>query len=174
MNDQEIESVQIEGFQEDCAKTTQMHLCSVTEGVSAEDKVWYQAGLRFSCTECGACCTGSPGYVWVTDEEIESMADFLDMDPILFQRRFVRIAYGRKALVEMKKNFDCVFLKDKRCSIYPVRPKQCRTFPWWQHNLSTPESWKEAAKYCEGIQVDASGDDSALVSFEEIQRKLNS
>src|SRR5438105_3224904 len=26
---------------------------------------WYQDGLRFSCTRCGHCCTGEPGFVWV-------------------------------------------------------------------------------------------------------------
>lgn len=128
------------------------------------DEVWYKEGLRFSCTGCGACCTGSPGYVWVTDEEIQEMADFLGIDPHLFGRRYIRLVYGRKALVEMKKTFDCVFLKDKQCSLYTARPKQCRTFPWWQQNLTTLESWKEAAKFCEGIS-----EETPLVSLDEIK-----
>ena len=37
---------------------------------------WYQDGLRFKCTRCGACCTGPPGYVWVTDKEIAAIAEF--------------------------------------------------------------------------------------------------
>lgn len=39
-----------------------------------EEKVstrWYRAGLCFSCTGCGGCCTGpGEGYVWVTRPEI--------------------------------------------------------------------------------------------------------
>ena len=35
---------------------------------------WYQDGLHFSCTRCGHCCTGEPGYVWVTDEELAAIA----------------------------------------------------------------------------------------------------
>ena len=37
---------------------------------------WYQDGLAFSCTRCGACCTGAPGYVWVSPEEIGRLAEF--------------------------------------------------------------------------------------------------
>ncbi|HEV8050891.1 MAG TPA: YkgJ family cysteine cluster protein, partial [Parachlamydiaceae bacterium] len=73
----------------------------------------------------------------------------------------------RYALVE-KKNYDCIFLKDKKCSVYPVRPTQCRTFPWWMQNLATPEDWKEAAKFCEGIS-----DDAPLVSIDIIESQLN-
>ena len=34
---------------------------------------WYADGLRFECTQCGDCCSGEPGYVWVDEDEIESM-----------------------------------------------------------------------------------------------------
>ena len=40
------------------------------------DSPWYRDGLAFSCTRCGACCTGGPGYVWVSPEEIEELARF--------------------------------------------------------------------------------------------------
>ena len=131
------------------------------------DKPWYSEGLRFKCTECGQCCTGAPGYAWVTDEEIKAIADYLKMSVKDFGKRYLRFARGRYALVE-KKNFDCVFLKDKKCSVYPVRPTQCRTFPWWMQNLSSPEEWKEAAKYCEGISENA-----PIVPLETIEAQLN-
>ena len=37
---------------------------------------WFKDGLRFECTQCGDCCTGSPGYVWVNDEEISALAEY--------------------------------------------------------------------------------------------------
>ncbi|RMD61622.1 MAG: YkgJ family cysteine cluster protein, partial [Planctomycetota bacterium] len=40
---------------------------------------WYSAGLRFECTQCGACCTGSPGYVAFTEEEARGMASRLGL-----------------------------------------------------------------------------------------------
>ncbi|MCA9080037.1 MAG: YkgJ family cysteine cluster protein, partial [Planctomycetaceae bacterium] len=39
---------------------------------------WYHAGLPFSCTQCGDCCTGSPGFVWVTEDDIRAIAEHLD------------------------------------------------------------------------------------------------
>ena len=35
---------------------------------------WYQQGLKFHCLGCGDCCTGEPGYVWVTKAEIAALA----------------------------------------------------------------------------------------------------
>ena len=36
--------------------------------------LWYRDGLRFECTQCGKCCTGAPGYVWVDDDEVEALS----------------------------------------------------------------------------------------------------
>ena len=38
---------------------------------------WYKDGLQFTCTQCGDCCTGAPGVVWVTDDELREIADYL-------------------------------------------------------------------------------------------------
>lgn len=117
---------------------------------------WYKDGLRFKCTECGKCCSGPSGNVWVSEEEMIAIADFLHISLDHFKRKYVRLREKRYALVEMKsQNYDCVFLKDKKCSIYPVRPTQCRTYPWWQENLNSEESWKLAAESCEGINEEA-------------------
>lgn len=127
---------------------------------------WYAQGLRFKCTECGKCCTGGPGYAWVNDQEIQKMADYLKISLKDFGRKYLRFVNGRYALIE-KRNYDCIFLKDKRCTIYPVRPQQCRTFPWWAQNLSSPEAWREAAQDCEGISEEA-----PVVPYETIYSQL--
>ena len=115
------------------------------------------------------CCTGKPGYVWVTEEEIQKIAAFLNISVEKMMKTYVRQKENRYALIERKSmNYDCCFLKDKKCQVYPVRPKQCRTFPWWIQNLKTRESWITAARECEGIRNDA-----PLVPFGEIQENLN-
>jgi uncharacterized protein len=130
-----------------------------------ESAPWYKNGLRFKCTGCGKCCTGSPGYVWVTVEEIASMAAFLGISINEFKRKYIRQRDHRYALIEMKlRNYDCVFLRDRKCLVYPVRPKQCRTFPWWKENLSSQESWEIASRMCEGIN-----DQASLTPFNTIQ-----
>lgn len=132
-----------------------------------QDPPWYHNGLSFKCTECGKCCTGSPGYVWLTEQEMYDIADYLKMSPEQFFQTSIRKAGGRYSLKEHTKTYDCLFLKDKKCRIYPVRPKQCRTFPWWPENLSSKNSWEETATVCEGIQEDAE-----LVSLEEIESQM--
>jgi uncharacterized protein len=117
-----------------------------------DDQCWYKNGLRFTCTGCGRCCSGAPGYVWVTSEEISAMAQHLSLSPELFVQRYIRQVGDRLALIELpNRNYDCIFLKNQKCMIYDYRPRQCRTFPWWKENLTSPESWEEAALYCEGI-----------------------
>ncbi|MEI8190170.1 MAG: hypothetical protein WCI75_10690, partial [candidate division NC10 bacterium] len=37
------------------------------------------------------------------------------------------------------------------CTIHPVRPVQCRTWPFWKSNVASPESWSLAAADCPGI-----------------------
>lgn len=132
-----------------------------------ESLPWYAEGLRFKCTECGKCCTGSPGYAWVNDQEIISIANFLKISVEQFSKSYLRYVEGRYALLEKPVNYDCIFLKDKKCQIYSVRPTQCRTYPWWMQNLESLEDWKEAAAFCEGISSDA-----PLVSFDIIQEQL--
>ena len=41
----------------------------------ANSQRWYKDGLQFECTGCGDCCTGEPGYVWVSEQEIQNLAD---------------------------------------------------------------------------------------------------
>ena len=129
---------------------------------------WYKDGLRFKCTGCGECCTGSPGYVWVSPSEAEAIAEFLKISLEEFLKKYTRRIGNRLSLKELPKNYDCVFLKGKRCEIYSVRPKQCRTFPWWSENLKTPDHWQATAARCEGIDHP----DAPLVSVDEIQKHL--
>lgn len=134
-----------------------------------KDEPWFKHGLNFKCTECGQCCTGSPGYVWVGDDEIKLMAEHLKISVSEFARRYLRRVGNRWSLIELaKQNFDCIFLKDKKCQIYSVRPKQCRTFPWWPHHLQSKEAWMAAAEYCEGIRQEA-----PVVPLETIETQLN-
>lgn len=129
---------------------------------------WYAEGLNFECTGCGQCCTGAPGYVWVTETEILLLAEHLNLSLEDFTKRYIRQIGERFSLTENLKTYDCVFLKDKKCQVYSLRPKQCRTFPWWPQNLKSRADWEEAAKHCEGIRMD-----KPLVSVDTIQQQLS-
>jgi Fe-S-cluster containining protein len=124
---------------------------------------WYADGLRFRCTQCGDCCTGAEGYVWVNQQEVEELAEAVGMKPETFERRFVKRVGIRRSLKE-RANGDCVLLdkETRRCTAYEVRPRQCRTWPFWNSNLRSREAWDEAAEACPGCNK------GSLVPLEQI------
>ena len=130
---------------------------------------WYKKGLSFGCTSCGQCCTGAPGYVWLEDSDIQRLSNHLQLPTKEFLKRYTRLVRGRYSLTEKKPNYDCVFLKEMKCSVYDGRPSQCRKFPWWPQNLTSQKAWDEAARHCEGINAP----DSKLFSKEEIEKLLD-
>ncbi len=130
---------------------------------------WYVAGLHFECMQCGACCAGpSKGYIWVTRPEIKLIADFLKMTTAELRRKFLKRVGLRTSIIEQRSTRNCIFLKDeagkKTCMIYPVRPNQCRNWPFWPSNLKNPEIWNETAKKCPGINR------GKLYNCEEIEK----
>lgn len=134
-----------------------------------DEPVWYKEGLPFQCTGCGKCCTGFPGFVWVSDEEIEAMSQHLKLSVEEFTKQYLWLYEGRLSLKESDKDYDCIFLKDKKiCTIYPVRPKQCRTYPFWPKNLENPEAWKAVSTECEGVRSHF-----PIVDLAAIQAKLS-
>lgn len=133
----------------------------------ADDETpWYQGGLAFACTQCGKCCTGAPGYVWVTDDEVAALAAFRKEPVDEFTALYTRKARGRRTLKE-KANGDCVFYdRDKGCTVYPVRPPQCRTWPFWESNVETPADWEHTKAVCPGSGT------GELIPAEEITRRV--
>ena len=115
------------------------------------DAPWYQDGLKFTCSGCGDCCSGSPGYVWVSPEEIETMAKAIGHSVDDFEDIYVRKIGIRKTLKELP-NYDCVFLDDqtRKCQLYDARPTQCKTWPFWDSNLRTREDWERTCQECPG------------------------
>ncbi len=107
-----------------------------------------------ACEACGGhCCTGETGYIWTKYEEIDAIASFLQLSIEEFATRYLRKVKHRYSLIEKQlssDNFACIFFDEskKRCSIYPVRPLQCRTFPFWEQFKNNED---EVRKECPGI-----------------------
>lgn len=116
------------------------------------EKPWYHKGLKFECTQCGDCCTGAPGFVWVNQEEINAIATLIGVELDEFERKYVRRVGIRRSLVEFPDDGSCVFFDTKlrKCTVYDARPRQCRTWPFWDSNLDTPEDWQHTCDVCPG------------------------
>lgn len=112
---------------------------------------WYEDGLRFECTGCGDCCSGEPGYVWLNKAEIREMAEIRGQTPEEFEDESVINVGVRKSLREHG-NGDCVLLdaKTRKCTVYAARPRQCRTWPFWDSTIKSPEAWAETCAACPG------------------------
>jgi len=127
---------------------------------------WYQNGLRFTCTQCGHCCTGEPGFVWVDDVEIAAIAELLG-EPFAEVNALYTHWTERGRTLREKSNGDCVFYDKKiGCTVYAARPPQCRTWPFWESNVATPEHWEHTCEICPG-----SGQ-GELIPVEEITKRL--
>lgn len=118
---------------------------------SSNNAPWFQDGLRFKCTACGDCCTGAPGYVWVNQQEIDGLAERLAMGVDSFEAKFVRKIGVRRSLIELEGG-DCIFFdnQSRKCTVYENRPRQCRTWPFWNSNLKSPKTWEETCEVCPG------------------------
>jgi Fe-S-cluster containining protein len=117
----------------------------------SDDLPWYRDGLQFECTQCGDCCSGSPGYVWVTNDEIAAIASLLGQEVEAFEDQYVRRVGARKSLKEFP-NGDCFLLDSvtRKCTVYGARPRQCKTWPFWESNLKTPADWAHTCQVCPG------------------------
>lgn len=128
---------------------------------------WFSEGLRFKCTGCGKCCTGSPGYVYLSQPDLDRFSTYFGITQEEFTKKYARFIDGQYALLDEADSDACLFLKDKRCSVYDARPTQCRTFPWWVYHLREARDWEEAGKRCEGINHP----DAPLISSLHIQEQ---
>jgi Fe-S-cluster containining protein len=111
----------------------------------------YLENTRFQCLEnCINCCNMSCGYVLLTSAECKAAAIFLETDTANFITWFTRTIDDHICL---KDGIDelCIFLVDNLCMIYPVRPAQCRTYPFWPENIRTAADWEYTKTICPGI-----------------------
>ncbi len=114
---------------------------------------FYAHGLQFECLKCGACCTGAPGFVYLSKGDIVSIAEFLKKDKRTIIQQYTRLVYifgERRLSLTERANYDCVFW-NRMCTIYEARPYQCRSFPFWKRHLISSREWARVGERCPGI-----------------------
>ena len=117
-----------------------------------QKRFFFEDGLQFGCVQCGRCCTGEPGAIYVTDREIDEISSYLGMPRKDFVRCSLKKIGGRYSIRDVRNaNWSCLFFSEGKCVVYPVRPVQCRTWPFWTENLRSRSSWAQTSKDCPGI-----------------------
>jgi hypothetical protein len=119
----------------------------------APPEPWYAEGLAFQCTACGKCCRNHGegfAYVFSTRAERQALAGRLGVSLAEFERQWCERIDGQ---LSFKSRGDaCTFLDGRgRCTVYDLRPRQCRTFPFWPELLVDRDTWeRDVASFCPG------------------------
>ncbi len=105
----------------------------------------------FKCRQCGDCCKGYGG-TFLTEKEIEKIAAYVHTDPKTFVENYCQIS-GEKTVLAQAENMYCIFW-DGLCTIHPVKPHMCRTWPFIESVLIDIKNWFIMASLCPGIRTD--------------------
>ncbi len=107
-----------------------------------------------ACETCpGHCCCGESGKVWVHHVEMSRISAFLQIHLIDFMERYLDRSGNRFSCKERVADdgLECIFFQgaERKCSIYPVRPDGCRTYPFWDHFKTCSD---QVVRECPGVQ----------------------
>jgi Fe-S-cluster containining protein len=88
--------------------------------------------------------------VYITEDDVRRAAAFLTLAVDDFEAKYV---VRTKHTLRLRKptGAQCYFLSEAGCSIHPVKPVQCRLFPFWPELVENRKDWNETAKECPGI-----------------------
>jgi Fe-S-cluster containining protein len=91
--------------------------------------------------------------VSLNGREEENIRDYLEISKKWFRQRYLIKREGIYFGIKLEKNGRCPFLNSKGlCRIYPVRPTQCQTYPYWPELVNSRGAWLAEKKRCEGIE----------------------
>ena len=76
----------------------------------------------------------------------------LDLADDEFRAIYTHTLRGGALSLREKSNMECVLYDRVRgCTVYAQRPRQCRTWPFWNSVVHSEETWREEAADCPGM-----------------------
>jgi uncharacterized protein len=106
--------------------------------------------MRFECQAgCTECCRRK-GFVYLAEEDVRRIAAFLGIAIDEFERSCLYRTKHQRRLRTLR-GTSCRFLEPGGCSIHPVKPAQCRIFPFWPELVEDKREWLKTAAWCPGI-----------------------
>jgi Fe-S-cluster containining protein len=110
-----------------------------------------EAALRFECQPgCIRCCD-THGFVYLTEQDLLRMAAYVGLTPAEFEARYV---FRTRHLLRLRKprQKQCPFLSGRGCNVHPVKPVQCRVYPFWPEYVENRDIWEYEGRHkCPGI-----------------------
>ena len=133
---------------------------------------WWAEGVPFTCQpDCGRCCDEPGGIVYLSQNDVKRISEHAGLTAQEFLRKDCTTTLdGRYILRSNQSDGICIYLDEKKqCTIYEVRPQQCKAFPWWAENLRSKRSWNKVTSSCPGLTAE----DAIVISGEEIRLHVN-
>ena len=123
--------------------------------MASPKELFYKNGLAFQCQRCSACCRHEPGFVFLSQVDLDALCKETKLE----EDEFIAV-YGRWVpwegeleilSLKEKANNDCIFWGDEGCAEYASRPYQCSSYPFWGSILRDKKTWEDCARDCPGI-----------------------
>lgn len=111
---------------------------------------------RFVCTRCSICCRHEPGYVFLSMQDISAIARCLQISNKAVVDEYcvvVNLGFADRLSLRETPDHDCIMWSDGGCRIHTHRPVQCRTYPFWESNVTDDEAWARVVRECPGADV---------------------
>jgi uncharacterized protein len=88
-------------------------------------RLYEEVSAQIDCTACGNCCVALR--IEMNDADVQGMAEGLSMTPEEFREQYIqKDEEGHDGLCGQP----CVFLRDRKCTVYAHRPEPCRSYPF--------------------------------------------
>jgi hypothetical protein len=93
----------------------------------AVEKAYGEVSRKVDCTDCANCCRKLNPTVTMADAK--RLARHLGLTLMAFTTRYLSTLVQNKKQVLIFQKRPCPFLKKNHCSVYEVRPCDCRSYP---------------------------------------------
>ncbi len=96
------------------------------------------------------------GLVYMHAQEERRIAAHLGLTVAVFRKKFDATWQEESECwaIEAKDGRGCPLLtSDRRCSVHPVKPSQCGSWPFWPEMLDDRRVWDEAKSFCKGLDA---------------------
>ena len=107
---------------------------------------------NFVCQHTGNCCI-SPGYVYVSANDIEAMATELQIPISQFIEHFVIQKNGWSLIASPTFRTRCFLNESNQCQVYATRPSACRTYPDWDDIWANNTTVLKESRQCQGLAL---------------------
>jgi len=114
----------------------------------------YPRDVHFRCLKCASCCGDTKAHVrhiLLLKLEAERIAEVTSKTIEEFARKAEGHAPYAYEMRKTKEEEKCVFLENKRCTIYPLRPLICRFYPFELKITKNGKCYFLYTKECQGI-----------------------